>query len=174
MSLRLWVPALDNSVSVNGGPHGLDDHRALTLTGWRGIKSKARRYLRAGICDAMSEAVDAFGGSICWVCGRRAGALPGTLDQQLFGDGFDLADIGRSNLRKGLMLGHCHETGAVRGLLCSACNYAEARAPLWTHRKYRENASICADAGWWFCTTGGAVPSLAQRIRDGSEWERGL
>jgi hypothetical protein len=69
----------------------------------RAINRKSTLKTRYGITEVQLEAL---GQSQGWTCGICSGSL------------LDLDGIGR----KKLSVDHCHQTGRIRGLLCSQCN----------------------------------------------------
>ncbi len=53
---------------------------------------------------------------------REYGLMPGQYTAMLDSQGRLCAICRKSGDKRGLAVDHCHETGAVRGLLCSECN----------------------------------------------------
>lgn len=151
----VWIPSL-------GRKFYLEDSDAwdaaaiepIVFNKWRwrskDRRASARRSFVAVLASGMWHIDGHITGSVCWICGR-AKSSPRSGNRV------------NSTLPDGLVLDHCHETGAIRGILCSPCNSGEAAAPIWTNMKYRANAKALGDLGFWFCCTRGGIPAPERR-----------
>lgn len=84
-----------------GGKFKAHCNKCITAKYHAGSKGRDRHLYRTyGITDSDYQAMYAAQGGVCRICGE-----------------------GQSHTRfKALCVDHCHRTGRVRGLLCSACN----------------------------------------------------